>query len=285
VIIAHLTDIHVAHERDYPSPAEAAWHPKLRKHSEELLQRLLVDLAAQDPDHVILTGDLTMTSKEEEFARARAYLDRLLPGRRISVIPGNHDRWSAEAEAPLQQHFGDWMRCDLGRTDFPYCHLVDGVAIVALDSSPFVAGEAPADVKGFVDAEQLDELLAIAATAEVSARFLIVLLHHHLRLSAEDALVDDPKDPTPLVNAPEVEEALGRIPVDLVLHGHRHKQMRLDLSLGDRVVPVLCPGSATRVDERPSRTGRYGLYTVEGGALGAVRHRVYEPARDAFVWG
>lgn len=35
VLLAHLTDIHVADERDY----DERWKTKVRKHSEELLER------------------------------------------------------------------------------------------------------------------------------------------------------------------------------------------------------------------------------------------------------
>ncbi len=284
MVIAHLTDIHVARESDYPAPDQAELRLRTRKHSEALLLRLLEDLAAQRPDHVVLTGDLTLTSERAQFERARSHLETALPGIRISVIPGNHDRWSAGAEGWLQRSFGDWMRSDLGGDGFPYCHLAGEVAMVALDSSPFVVGLDPAEVPGEVGAAQLGRFAELVRDPRVRSRFLLVFLHHHLRLSEEDAAAPDPKDSTPLIDAEAVEAALAASPAGLVLHGHRHKQMRLDLELGGRVVPVLCPGSATRVDDRPSRTARYSLYTVEGGALTLVRTRVLDPASDRFAF-
>lgn len=285
MLLAHLTDIHVAARSDYPAPGDEAWRLRTGKHSEELLRRLLDDLAAQRPDHVVLTGDLTLTSERAQFERARSYLEGALPGLGISVIPGNHDRWSPESEGLLQRSFGDWMRSDLGGEGFPYCHLVGEVAILALDSSPYVAGVDPADVLGFVDPGQLEKMESLAADPRLRGKALVVLLHHHLRLSEEDALAEDPKDPTPLENAAEVEAALARIPVALVLHGHRHKEMRLDLELGGRTVPIRCPGSATRVDTRPERTGRYALYEVGREGLSAMRHRLLDLGSDRFVWG
>ncbi|AKU91047.1 metallophosphoesterase family protein [Vulgatibacter incomptus] len=284
--IAHLTDIHVADENDYGEPHEAHWRAKIHKHSERLLERLLADMAEQKPDHVVLTGDLTLTSKKEEFERARAYLDAGIPGIRVSALPGNHDRWRAEAMSGrwFEQSFGDRVSCDLGGDGFPYCHLAGDVAFVGLDSSPYDASSDPSDVKGRVSEVQLRAFERLGKDPRISSRFVVVLLHHHLRLSAEDASAEDPKDPTPLENAPEVEEALARIPVGVVLHGHRHKQMRLDLAVGGRQVPILCPGSATRVDERPDRTSRYGVYTVEAKALREVRTRAYVPSSDRFEW-
>lgn len=284
MVIAHLTDIHVANEGDYAGPGGEAWLPKVAKHSEEMLERLLADLAAHRPDRVVLTGDLTLTSEEAQFARARAALDRHLGETPLAAIPGNHDRWSSSAQARLERHFGDTMRGELGK-GFPYCQLAGEVAIAAVDSSPFVPGADPAEVKGRVGEEQLAALASLCAGPELAGQFVILLVHHHLRLSEEDALAPDPKDPTPLEDAAAVEEALSRLPIGLVLHGHRHKQMRLDLDLGGRQVPVLCPGSATRVDHRPERTARYGLYEVDGGGLRRARVRRWDDGAGGFVWG
>lgn len=283
VLLAHLTDIHVADERDY----EEAWKPKVRKHSEEMLERLLADLASFRPDHVVLTGDLTQTSLRSEFERARAYLDAHLPGLSVTVLPGNHDRWSEEAYVGrwFEEIFGDLSTCELGGSGFPFCRLLgDEAALIALDSSPYVPGVNPADVKGFVSPEQLRRLAEIADDPRLRSRLLVVVLHHHLRLSEEDERAADPKDPTPLINAAAVIDALREANVGLVLHGHRHKQMRLDLRLGGRRVPVLCPGSATRVDARPDRTGRYGLYRLGADGLRDARFRAWDGATAQFRW-
>ncbi len=283
VLLAHLTDIHVADERDYAD----GWKAKVRKHSEQLLDRLLADLASFRPDHVVLTGDITQTARRDEFERARAYIDAHLPGIRVTALPGNHDRWSEAAVVGrfFERTFGDFSLCDLGGEGFPFCHLLGrDVALVALDSSPFVPGANPADVKGYVAPAQLERLRQLAADERLRSRMLVVLIHHHLRLSKEDEQAVDPKDPTPLENAPDVLAALQQANVGLVLHGHRHKEMRLDLILGDRPVPVLCPGSATRVDQRPDRTGRYGLYRIEAGRLAGARTRAWDASAGRFDW-
>lgn len=287
MLLAHLTDIHVADAREYVAPADQRWHARIAKHSRALLDEALRDLSAQRPDHVVLTGDFTQTSRHSEFLRARAHLDAHLAGVRLSVIPGNHDVWSREAVEGrwFERSFGGNIRCDLGGTGFPYCHLIgDSIALLALDSSPFEPGADPSRVKGRITAEQLARLEGLAGHERLRGRFLVLLLHHHLRLSPEDAALEDPKDPTPLEDAAALEETLARLPIGLVLHGHRHKQMRLDLRLGNRDVPVLCPGSATRVHERPDRTGRYGLYELDGDGLVSARIRAWDAARRCFDW-
>jgi 3',5'-cyclic AMP phosphodiesterase CpdA len=160
-LVAHLTDLHVADVRDYVD-AEAALHPKIRKHSERILVRLLADLASRKPDHVVITGDLTQTAKEEEFRRTRAHLDAALPGVRLSVLPGNHDVWREQAvrEGWLARSFGDAVACDLGGTGFPYCHLVGpDLAVIGLDSCPYQPGMDPARTPGRIDPGQLERLM------------------------------------------------------------------------------------------------------------------------------
>jgi hypothetical protein len=100
-----------------------------------------------------------------------------------------------------------------------------------------------------------------------------------------DRAAADPKDPTPLADAEAVQRALLSLPVGLVLHGHRHRQMRVDLPAPGRVVPVLCPGSATRVDADPARSGRYGLYRFGPGGLEGATIRYHDPRFDRFLWG
>lgn len=283
MLVAHITDIHVGREEDYRSPEEVEWIARVRKHSIEILKRLLEDLAAHAPDHVVVTGDLTQSSLREEFRESARLLRQCLDDLPMTVLPGNHDRWRAEAveEGFFEESFGPWLRSDLPSDGFPICHLADGVAIVALDSSPFVPGLPPAEVCGEVSEAQLGRLREWARLPELADRFLVVALHHHLRLSEVDSRAADPKDPTPLVNAARVEEVLGEIPVDLVLHGHRHRQMRLDLDLGGKTVPVLCPGSGSRADPRSERAAKYGLYRIEDGRLAEVRFRVWNPFAEA----
>lgn len=279
MLLGHITDLHVAREEDYRSPAEASWIPRVRKHSIEILRRMLEDLAYHRPDHVVVTGDLTQTSKREEFRACARILEETLGEIPITILPGNHDRWRREAVegGHFEADFGRWLQSDLPGEGFPICHLRDEVAIVALDSSPFSTEVPPAEVAGHVSEAQLERLVEWAQRPELRDRFLVVALHHHLRLSEEDARALDPKDDNPLLNAAEVEEVLAQLPVDLVLHGHRHRQMRLDLNLGGRNVPVLCPGSGSRADPRVERTAKYGLYRIQERRLESVRFRAWDP--------
>jgi 3',5'-cyclic AMP phosphodiesterase CpdA len=69
--IAHISDLHFG------------------RHDPAVTEGLLADLAAQRPDLVAVSGDLTQRARHHEFAAARDFLDRLSAP--VIVVPGNHD--------------------------------------------------------------------------------------------------------------------------------------------------------------------------------------------------
>ena len=67
---------------------------RARKHKMELLEELRLDLRAQAPDHLALTGDLSNVSLTGEWRAALAWLDLCgLAPAPSRVIPGNHDAY------------------------------------------------------------------------------------------------------------------------------------------------------------------------------------------------
>ncbi len=59
------------------------------RHSAAVAESLLVSLAEQDPDLVVLSGDFTQRARHTEFAEARQFSESI-PQPKL-VIPGNHD--------------------------------------------------------------------------------------------------------------------------------------------------------------------------------------------------
>src|SRR5205814_3585711 len=101
-VLAHLSDPHIPPLAE-PRPAELFgkritgylnW--KLRRgahHRRDVLDALVADLHVQAPEHVAVTGDLANLSLLDEFDSGHAFLARLGDGRKVSVIPGNHDAY------------------------------------------------------------------------------------------------------------------------------------------------------------------------------------------------
>src|SRR5690349_19744925 len=93
--LIHLSDLHFGQTEPGMAPVLADTASKLR------------------PDIVVISGDLTMRARQQEFAEAKEFLD-LLPGPKI-VVPGNHDippwyqawpRWHAPLEG-FRTHISD----------------------------------------------------------------------------------------------------------------------------------------------------------------------------------
>jgi hypothetical protein len=57
--ITHLSDLHFGH------------------HDEQVAASLAADIATQEPDLVVISGDFTQMGTPSEFAAARAFLDQL----------------------------------------------------------------------------------------------------------------------------------------------------------------------------------------------------------------
>ena len=85
------------------------------------------------PDHLLITGDLTTTALPAEFRDARKALGDLLDDpARVSIIPGNHDRYTqgSARSREFEKHFGHYAGADR----FPWLRtLGDDVAILGLD--------------------------------------------------------------------------------------------------------------------------------------------------------
>src|SRR4051794_18735258 len=61
----------------------------------ERLEEVVARVKSLEPDHLLITGDLTTTALPAEFQAARSALAELLvDSERVTVIPGNHDRYT-----------------------------------------------------------------------------------------------------------------------------------------------------------------------------------------------
>ena len=75
--------------------------------------KLMVErIQKMDWDHLVISGDITQLSLEREFSLAREILDPLLvKTERVSVIPGNHDRYDCNKHGTdlFNKYFGDFF--------------------------------------------------------------------------------------------------------------------------------------------------------------------------------
>ena len=172
---------------------------------------------ADQPDALIVSGDLTQNGTPEEYAAVRELLEPL--GLEPYVIPGNHD-----VRRPLRAAFGL-----PGSGGEPVSYAVDlgPLRLIALDST-IVDGEAGALDEGRL--EWLD-----AELGEAPRRPTVIAMHHPPLLTAIPGF-----DDIALVGAARegLAEVLGRHPQVLrIIAGHVHRTIVGELA-GRPVVTV-----------------------------------------------
>lgn len=269
--LAHLSDPHLS---GWPLPPPYAllskrvlgflsWQLRRRfVHRRSVLDRVLADLAQSRPDHVAVTGDITNISLPREFENAALWLQRLGPPDRVSVIPGNHDRYIA---LPWSKHLALWdayMTGDDqpppavdphdGAMRFPYLRRRGPVALIGVSSSAPMPYNSAA---GHVGREQLDRLATMLASLDREALFRVVLIHHPPQPHAAHGR-------KALIDAAAFREVIAQKGAELVLHGHTHRA-HLDHIHGPlHRVPVLGVPSASAQPHGGKPAGGYHLYRI-----------------------
>lgn len=165
------------------------------------------------PDHILITGDLTTTALDSEYRAAREELAEWLQPGKVSVIPGNHDRYTGESLRAhrFEAYFGEFAP----RPTYPWIRsLDDRTAILALDPTrPALTAHGALPVSQLVEAKRL-----LTDSARHSDR-LIVACHYPLAAPAEYANDLERKS---LRNASDVRDWLAGVGRHLYCCGHVH---------------------------------------------------------------
>jgi 3',5'-cyclic AMP phosphodiesterase CpdA len=121
--LAHLSDPHLpplpaARLRDLAGKRALGylnWTRNRHKyHRREVLDALVADMKAQQPDHIAVTGDLVNLALEAEFAPARTWLESVGTPQEVTVIPGNHDAYVRGTRHHFAGTFEKYLRGDAG---------------------------------------------------------------------------------------------------------------------------------------------------------------------------
>lgn len=271
--IAHVSDLHMLSlEGTTPLPFftkrfAGFVNMNLRrrdKHPIALVEALIEDLNRTQPDEIVITGDLTNLSLDSEFRLARKMLDRIERGAtHVTAVPGNHDVYTLDAllRRPFQKHFAPYASSDSGDDDFPFVRVRGPVAIIGLSSArpspiPFASGSLGHRQRG-----RLEERLV-----ELGKRglFRVVLLHHPPVENRAFVLRG-------LRDRKEVQGIFARAGAELVLHGHEHRDLSVELRGPDGAIPVSGVGSGSYDDPRPERRAHYHVYDIQPSPQGHSR--------------
>ena len=226
------------------------------------------------PEVIVASGDFTQRAKEEQFADARAFLDRLPPVPLV-VTPGNHD-------VPL---YRAWERA----TD-PYRHYlkhinaeldtvtrVPGATLVALNSTAPLRNI----TNGRIHRWQI-EYARRAFQGMPEDDWRIVVAHHHF------APPPDWEDAEVMPKAKRALDAFTAMKVDLILGGHLHRAYignSLDVYAGadrEHGIAIVQSGTSTSRRGRAREREKNSLNVIRlGGRTLRVTHYMYfEDAGD-----
>lgn len=233
-------------------------------HNPDRLSTLTADLLDRGFDHLAVTGDLVNLGLPGEYDVARAFLESLGPGDRVSMVPGNHDayvRGTAFLHLDVWQEYiaGDEpaQRSGVTGAPFPYLRRRGELAIIglstAIPTAPFLA-------TGKLGKAQLLELDHVLTSIKGERRFRVILIHHPpigFR-SPHERLTD----------AAAFRSVIARHGAELILHGHDHRASIRKISGPQKEVDVVGVPSASNPAVNPERGGAYNVYRI-GGKPGA----------------
>lgn len=183
-VVAHVSDVH------------------LGAHDEALVAELVADVAAHRPDLTVVTGDLTMRAREEEFALASELLERL-PAPRLVVL-GNHDVPLHDLTARLSDPYVAYQEGVTGELD-PVLDMPE-IRVLGLQSMPRWRWKS-----GRVSRRQSELVLQVLGAGPRGA-LRVLALHHPLSAGGLERLA----------GLGRLRAALADAEVDLVLAGHTH---------------------------------------------------------------
>jgi 3',5'-cyclic AMP phosphodiesterase CpdA len=255
----------------------------------DLRRALLEDIDREDPDHILISGDITNTALRWECEEARACFDRYIEERRLSIVPGNHDYpVFMQGTARILDFFADSF--PNGKVKFPFVKLIGkDLAVIGLNSclriSDFLSSP---DVlihtaRGKIDRDQLEMLSKILPHPRMAGRYKIVFLHHHVlehprqkgggRIQkARDYFMEK------AVNSEVLLKLLREHGGGMVLHGHRHVR-QINTAQG-----LLIVGAGSAIHEDPETFyPSYHIYEFEADApkitvkaLDGDRYRIFK---------
>ena len=236
---------------------------RARKYRMENMPALLERALELRPDHVLITGDLTSTSLEEEFVDVRRALSPLNGNHlSITVIPGNHDRytWRAARLRLFEKYFGEYVSSDT----YPWLKYIgDITAILGLDASrPTIIS-----ARGTISLSQIKSARRLLEDSNMGFTRLIVACHYPVVIP--DGVKPDPGHG--LQGKEHLHNFLSGLGPHLYCHGHIHAGWTFIPAI---LPQVLCinPGAALKRRKRSGVNASFLEILLNGDEVEVWRH-------------
>ncbi len=267
--LAHLSDPHIPPEkrprrRELLSKRFVGWTNWRRNrravHRREVLDVLTADMEREAPDHIAVTGDLTIVSSRAEWAACREWLNGIGQGDHVSLVPGNHDAYTRGAVPATKKAWREYMTGDDGDpTDsiarFPYLRRRGPLALVGVSSA---IATAPFMATGRIGGSQRDRLESLLDALGRENLFRVILIHHPPLRTPGDRY-------RRLIDSKAFVGMVGRLGAELVIHGHDHTSTVQHIEGRRHMIPVVGVPSASALASGEKPAAGYNIYTVSGG--------------------
>ena len=230
------------------------------KYRPEVLAELVRDLQAQQPDHTVVTGDMTHIGLPKEFQEVKAWLMMVGPPSKLTVVPGNHDAYVATDWDDTFALWASYMNSDVagelgsGRSSscFPSLRIRGSIAFIGLSTA---RPSAPFFAIGSIGYSQLQALERVLIDTGDRGLFRVLLLHHPPlpgTVSWQKRLTD---------HAPFCS-VVGRCGAELVLHGHAHRTSIQEIATHGGAIPAIGVPAASATSREADRGAQYHLYRL-----------------------
>ena len=232
----HVSDVHFGRE----DKAAVAWFDAV--------------VGAEQPDAVVMTGDLTMRARPREFEAGLDWLKRL--GRPVTLEVGNHDLPYFNV---IDRFFRPYHRYDLIERIIEQPLDLPGVAIVPLRTTSRAQWRWNWS-KGYVGRKALAKTLALIAAAPKD-RLIFVAAHHpliepHTRASAQTH------------RGGEAIAALAKAGADAILTGHVHDAFDIEHVIDGHAIRMI--GAGTLSERTRADPPSFNEIRIDGGAFEVV---------------
>lgn len=254
-VLAHMSDVHLppplpVRPRDLLNKRALSllsWQTNRRHHHLAAISDTIVaDIAADPPDAIAVSGDLTNFGLTQEYAAAADWLEHL--PKPAHVVPGNHDAMAPQAWDDGPALWSPWMT--QRSSDLPYVRRIGPLALIGVDSaisSPIFMAY------GRVGLSQLARLERILKALAPEGVCRVVMIHHPPRAG----LVPWRKS---LLDHVLMAETLRSAGCELVIHGHSHNSTISRIPGTD--IPLLGVASASLKSEQPLRMAAWNRIAV-----------------------
>ncbi|MEO0327337.1 MAG: metallophosphoesterase [Pseudomonadota bacterium] len=269
--LAHISDVHLSPLPD-PSISQLAskrlfgyinWQRNRKKAlGSDFLTHLMAHMGAQNPDQILVSGDLVNLALPAEYTNARRFLHTLGKPEDVFALCGNHDAYVKGGIENAIASWGEYLTGDthqISNTDeYPQLRVRGDIALIGCNSAEPTL---PLMATGYFREPQALKLASILEQTKDKTR--IVAIHHP---PIEGATRNFKR----LIGCELFQSVIKSHGCDLILHGHTHLATRYFLDGPEKPIPVICVPAAGNAPGGKRPCGRYNLFKIECSNAGAL---------------